>query len=212
MDEGADHGDALAFASGEAAGQVVRSGTQPDPFEERHGACDGGLVGARLPGEEGDQDVFQHRAMGKKVMGLEDEADAFAAKGGEGVVVEPGEAVAFEEDLAGVGAVEGADDVEEGALAGAGGSDDGDGLALADEEGGVAKDGEGRGVALGLIGLGDAPQLEERRRVTGDGREARGVGTAVGNVHGGSGRWLHWNLFLRYAPMAGALGFTSGPK
>ena len=150
-----------------------------------------------MPGEDGNEDVLQHRAMREKVMGLEDEADAVAADGSEGVVVEAREVLAVEPHLAGVGAVEGSHDVEQGALAGAGGADDGDGLALADDEGGVAQDSQGRGVALGLVRLGDAAQLEERRRVTRDGRWARDAGTVVGGVHGVPGVCRQLNVFLR---------------
>jgi hypothetical protein len=161
VDEGAHDGDALAFAAGELAGSVFKSRAEGDAIEEFAGAVRGaGAEGAVFGGECGDEDVFEDGALGQKVMALEDEADLAVAEVGEGEVVESGEVLAIEADGAGGGAVEGADDIEEGAFAGAGWADDGEGIAGREVEVDAVEDGECGARGAG-VGFGDVLEGEE---------------------------------------------------
>ena len=101
-----------------------------------------GAAGAdRLPlAQGGHHDVFKGRELGEQVVELEDEADLAVADGvdlGRGHAVE---GLSAEEDLAVRGPVEGAHDVEQGALARAGGAADGHDAADGDLEVHAAQD------------------------------------------------------------------------
>ena len=65
-------------------------------------------------------------------MELEDEAEVAVAEVGEGLLREGGGVDTIDTYGTDIGAVEGADDLEQGGLAGAGGSDDADNLATVD--------------------------------------------------------------------------------
>lgn len=99
-----------------------------------------GVVGGRFAGQHGHEDILKHRAVRQQVVRLEHEADAFASESRERCLIEGGQGDTINEHSAFVGLVQGSDQVEEGALAGAGGSHDGDGLACGDGEGGIAED------------------------------------------------------------------------
>jgi hypothetical protein len=147
IDEGANDGDALTFAAGKLAGAVIEALAEADAVKESLSAF-GSVVahGAFGENEGWDKDIFQRGALREEVVRLKNETEAAVAKFGEGLFVEGGEIGVVDEDAAGGGPVEGADDVEEGALAGAGRSDDGGGLSLLDFEVDVAQDGDGRRV------------------------------------------------------------------
>ena len=164
VDEGADDGDALAFATGELAGAVVEAVGETDAGEERLGAFSGRAAAGEVGiGEGGDEDVFQHGALRQEMVGLEDEADLLVADARELEVVEAGEVFAVEQELAGGGAVEGTDNVEERTFAAAGRADDGDTLAPRE----VERDAEEHADALssggGGVLFGDVLEPQERR-------------------------------------------------
>ena len=84
--------------------------------------------------EAGHGDVFEHREFGQQMVELEDEAKGAIAEkvpfaGRE--VIDP---AVSEGDLAGIGFVQGAEQMEQGAFAGAGTADDADKLAALDGE------------------------------------------------------------------------------
>jgi hypothetical protein len=152
VDQGADDGDALAFAAGELGGAVFEPRAEADAVEEFAGAVRGaGAEDAIFGGECGDEDVFEDGALGQKMVTLEDEADLAVAKVSEGEVVESGEVLAIKADGAGGGAVEGADDVEEGAFAGTGWADDGEGIAGREGEVDAVQDGECGTIRAGVV-------------------------------------------------------------
>jgi hypothetical protein len=82
--------------------------------------------------EKGDFEIFEDGELGDEVEVLEDEAEAGAAKFGEGVVIKLGDVLVIKEVVAGRGAIEAAEDVHEGGFAGAGGAHDGEHLAFVD--------------------------------------------------------------------------------
>ena len=103
----------------------------------------------------GDFDVAHGGEGGEKVEALEDEADLGAAHFGALGVGEFGEVGAVDEDRAGGGVGEAAEDVEEGGFSGAGGADDGDELAGGDGEVDVAEGGDLE--FAGAVGLAEVP-------------------------------------------------------
>ena len=108
---------------------------------------------------QGEGDVFQAGERGQEVEELEDEADFVAAEAGEIVIGEGGDGLAVDADLARGGAVQAADEIEEGGLAGARGSDDGDHLAARDFQ----MDGfERSDLAFPVVELGDAREGNHR--------------------------------------------------
>ena len=164
VDERADDGDALAFAAGELAGAVVEAVGETDVGEERLGASTGGAAAAGVGiGEGGDEDVFQHGALGQEMVRLKDEADLLVADARELEVVEAPEVFAVEEELAGGGAVEGADDVEERAFAAAGRADDGNAFAAREVERDALEHIDALGPGSGGVLFGDVLELQERR-------------------------------------------------
>ena len=82
-------------------------------------------------------------------MSLKNKTNLLIADGGEREVIKLAQIFSIEQHLAGRGPVEGADDVEQGAFAGAGGADDGDGFAPRDIERGGAQH-------LELVGPGES--------------------------------------------------------
>src|SRR5262249_36898090 len=111
----------------------------------------------------GHEDVFQGGQLGEEVVELEDEAEGavaevVAAAGGDVV-----DAFAVQQDAAVVGVVEGAEQVQEGALAGAGGADDAEELAGPDGEVEAGEDGDLEFVlAVGLVEVAGRQQGESR--------------------------------------------------
>jgi hypothetical protein len=125
--EGAAEGGALAFAAGElldsmmeavreagAVGELVEAG-------EGRGARDAG-------GDGGDEAILFEGEVGDEVVHLEDETD-FVAEEVEAVAVAI-ELDVVDGDAAAVGLVEAAEEMEESALAAAGGTAESDGLAF----------------------------------------------------------------------------------
>ncbi len=77
--QGAGDGDALLLAAGEFRGPMVQPRAEADLLEQ---VCAGG--GVALASEpRGELDVFQRGELGKKMVGLENEADGEVAPGRE---------------------------------------------------------------------------------------------------------------------------------
>jgi hypothetical protein len=152
--EGAGDGDALLLAAGEFDGAVVAAVVEADHVAEFAGAlaADGGFDALV---EEGDFEVFEDGELGDEVKVLEDETEAFAAEFGELVVGELGDVLVVEEVVAAGGAVEAAEDVHEGGLAGAGRAHDGDHVALVDIEGDAGEGADFDGGAGLMVDLGE---------------------------------------------------------
>lgn len=161
VDERTDDGAPLALAAGELAGAVVYPLAEADAGEELLGAVHrlcaaGGVTGC----ERGDKNILQHGALRQQVVRLEDEANLSVAGRGEGEFVEGVEALAVEDEFAGVGQVERADEVEQRALAAAARPDDGDGLAARDFEREAAQHGQVAARRAG-VALGDVREAEQ---------------------------------------------------
>ena len=152
--QGAGDGDALALAAGELVGQVVEAVVEADELEQAAGARFDFLAREAFEVER-EGHVLDAGERGEEVEELEDEADFVAAEAGEVVIGERGDGLAVDADFAGGGAVEAADQVEEGGLSGAGGADDGDHFAAGD----VEVDGiEGDDLSLAVEMFGDGGQ------------------------------------------------------
>ena len=115
LHEGAGDGDSLLFAAGKLVGAVVEAVAEADGGEQLDGLDL--HLGGDAAGEERDEDVLDRGEVADEVEGLEDEADLVAAIG---ILLGFGhrrEVAALDDDLAGGGAVEGAEEVEERTLA-----------------------------------------------------------------------------------------------
>jgi hypothetical protein len=150
--EGSAEGGALALASGElldaAVEAVAETGAVGELLEAGVG---GGVADAR--GDGGDEAVFFQGEVGDEVVELEDEAD-FVAQEMEAAAMAV-ELDAVDGDAAAVGFVEAAEEMEEGALAAAGGAAESDGLALDGFEVDTLEDGDGS-VVVALPDFGGA--------------------------------------------------------
>src|SRR6185295_2520910 len=138
VDEGASDGDALALAAGELIGLVMHAVAEADALQ----GADGALLGAApvlLRVDEGKGDVLDRGGAVEEFEGLEDEADLLVADLGEVSGIHLVGRLAGELVGPGGGAVEAAEDVHEGGLAGAGGAHDGDELVALDGEIDAAK-------------------------------------------------------------------------
>src|SRR6266849_4212365 len=148
--EGADDGDALLLAAGEARRAV---------------ALALGALARRAARDAGDHlrqhDVLERREFRQEMMELVDEAEILAADRGALAIRHAAALLARDQHLAAIRPLEQAGDVQEGGFAGAGGPDQGDDLAGAQGERGAAHDLE-RLAGL-AIGPDDAAQLERRR-------------------------------------------------
>jgi hypothetical protein len=157
VDQGAGQGDALLLAAGQLAGAVVQPAAQADRLEHSPGG--GAALGGRPAGEhEGERDVLQGGLRRDEVERLEDHADDAEAEAGQLDGRQAGEVVAGDREGAGGRAVEAAQEVEQGGLAGAGLAQEGDALAAGDLEGDAAEGvhrGGGLAVPLGQAGGAD---------------------------------------------------------
>jgi hypothetical protein len=155
VDQGAGERDPLAFAAGKLRGQMVRPGGETDLSEQLVGA--GLRLGHRNPGDAGGQrDVLQRGQLGHQLVVLEDEADP-AAQGGAGT--DGTETGGEHRDLAGVGQVKPAEDLQQRRLARARGTADGDRLPGKHGERDALEHGERTGG--GREGLGEAAGAED---------------------------------------------------
>ena len=150
LDEGAGDGDPLPLAAGQLARISVLEAEQIDFLED--GADAGILVFEVAHDVEGEGDVFLDRQFGDELVVLEDEAAVGRAVRvelfrGEGIEVLP-----LDEDLAVRLVVEGAKQVQEGALAAAGFAEDEDETGRGQGEGNVDEP-AGKGVFLADVGF-----------------------------------------------------------
>src|SRR5690606_11293064 len=106
---------------------------EADLFEELAGA-QFGLGGGGLPvaREARDEDVFEYGELGEQVLLLEDEAERVVAEGGGLFFGKGGDVPVADLDGAGGGAIESAEEIEQGRLPAAGGADDRGGFAGGD--------------------------------------------------------------------------------
>src|SRR4051794_2258614 len=175
---GPGDGDPLLLAPGQPGRQVVAPMTQADLGQELgHPLL---ALGRRLTGgHERGLDVVGGRQRGDQVEVLEHEADVVAPEAGAGALVHGPEVATVELEGAAGGAVEGAEQLQHGALAGAAGTLDGHELAGPDLDVHAVDGGHLRGP-----GAEDPPHVGERvHRRTGGG----GTGRALAGT--GAARW-----------------------
>ena len=125
VDQGAGNGGALHFAPAHLVGEGAGAGGQADEVEHLRGAG-AGLAGFLAAEKEGEFGVLDGRHGGKEIEKLEDNAESFAAVGGEGGVIGSVEGKPIDRDLARGRLVESAEQVEQGAFAAAARSGHGD--------------------------------------------------------------------------------------
>ena len=104
---------------------------------------------------QGEGDVFDAGERGEEVEELKNEADFVAAKAGEVIVGEGGDGLAVDADFARGGAIEAADQVEQGGFAGTGRAHNGNHFAAFDAEVDGVK---GDDLTLAVEVLGDGGQ------------------------------------------------------
>ena len=125
VDERTGDGHTLLFAAGEFAGFVVAPVCQAPPSRGRPALLPG-LGRFHAPDEQRHHDVLDDVEVLQQVVELEDETHFFVSETALFVLTEGHDVLAIEEDLSFRGLIKGADNVEEGALAGSGRSHDGD--------------------------------------------------------------------------------------
>jgi hypothetical protein len=131
VDEGPRHGDALTFTARQLGGPVVQPPRQSDALEQMPGAgLDLGSI--VMTYYRGDEDVFQHGTLRQQMMVLENETDVPVAEIGQEPLGQGERVGAFEPHRAGGRAIERPKQVEQRALAGAGRTHDGHGVAALD--------------------------------------------------------------------------------
>src|SRR5690349_8381022 len=156
VDKSAGDADALLLASGKLRGQVMGALAKADALE--------GVEGLLLVGHAVEvlrqHDVFKCGEKRDEMELLEDEADFFGAHAVEFGGGDIGDVLAVEPDFAGRGAVETADEIDQGGFSGTAGAHDGNPFA--------GRDGERKGVerandAVGSFGAGgiDAVHVDE---------------------------------------------------
>jgi hypothetical protein len=185
MDDGAGDGDTLAFAAGEQVGTLIGAGGEADTFKSGGGALTA-FVAVESLDEQGELDVLGGGEYGDEIEGLKDETDLPAAQGGEALWIQLGGVYAIDEDAAGGGLVDAADEVEEGGLAASTGTGDGEELAGGDVEVHVVE-GADKAVVHGES-AGDCFGGYELRRLVGCihgvGRSLSGVFASIRKVAG----------------------------
>src|SRR5439155_9273333 len=121
---------ALAFAAGKLPGPVRGAGVQGDLFEQLFRALDCAVSESGILVREGrHQDVLEHRALRQEMVRLKNKSDLAIAHRGELDVVKLTQVPAVQQHMACAGPIERADNIQQGALARAGWSDDGNGFA-----------------------------------------------------------------------------------
>lgn len=140
MDKGAGDGDALHLAAGKLGGKRVGAVGDPDALEE--GVDAGGTFdGWGAEQLEGELDVLGGGQRGKQVEELEDRADALPTEPREAIGGKGFEGLAMELDRTGVRSVDATEAIEEGGLAGTGGTDEGEAFPGTEGEADAAQDG-----------------------------------------------------------------------
>ena len=196
--EGTGHGHALLLAAGELVGPVGQA------VADAQGGDDGVVpVPLRLAVGQAlrQEDVLLGAQGGQQVEGLEDEAEAVAAHGGELLVLHAGQVLTSDEHAAGGGGVQARQAVQESGLARAGGAHDGHELAASHHQARRVQ-GDDPGLAL-AVDLGQAAGLDDVHRGGSSGRCRRcsrghrcslGDRSGIGNVAEGRGLGLSRHL------------------
>ena len=110
-----------------------------DPLKKLLGAFGGIGGGAAGGGQRGNENILQDGTLWQQVVGLKNEADLLVAYSGELRLGEVREFLSVQLDAAASGGVERAEDVEQRAFAGAGGTNNREGIAALDNERDAAK-------------------------------------------------------------------------
>ncbi len=133
VDKGAGYGDALLLAARQFGGLVGGAVAESHELQQflRPFLCLL-LRGAGYIGR--NHDIFLGRELGEQLVKLEDEAEVAVAEVGEGLLAKGGCVDAIDTYSTLVRAVEGADDLQQGGLSGAGRAYDADYLATVDVE------------------------------------------------------------------------------
>ena len=118
MHQRAGHGGALHFAAAHLVRESAGARGQADQFEH-FSRTRAGVFGAIAAQEEWKLDVFNGGHGGEEIEKLEDDAEAFAAVGGEGAFIGGVQRKTVDDDFAGGGLVESAEQIEQRALAAA---------------------------------------------------------------------------------------------
>ena len=134
VDQRTYDGNALAFPAGELGRPMGETMPKADALEELPGAFGGIGGGAAGGGQRGNENIFQDGTLWQQVVGLKNEADLLVAYSGELRLGEVREFLSVQLDAAASGGVERAEDVEQGAFAGAGWADDRKGIATTNGE------------------------------------------------------------------------------
>ena len=128
--QGPHDGQPLLLAAGELAGVLVLLVQQPDPIQEAQGLLVGLGLGLLLQQHRRQGHVLLHGHVGEHVEVLEHHAHLLPVPVHVGAL--PIDLLALEDHVPAVGLLQKVQTPEEGALAAAGGADDGDGLPLMD--------------------------------------------------------------------------------
>src|SRR5206468_8100613 len=119
VQHGAAEGDPLLLAAGERGRVVACPLPDAEPIHQEGGGAGGlGPVSPDVPG--GQEDVLPRGQLRDEVEGLEDEPEVPATEARERAPADPRETEVAEPQLAAVGAIEGAEEVQEGRLPRAG--------------------------------------------------------------------------------------------
>ncbi len=110
--QGAGHRNSLALASGELIGEVIHAIAQSDQLQQFPGPLAPRCAAQAT--HHGNLHILSRRECGKQVVKLEDEADRTGAERVH--IVQLGEVLSLNEDLARGGLIEGPDHVQEGAF------------------------------------------------------------------------------------------------
>jgi hypothetical protein len=150
--QSAHDGGSLPFATGKLSGPVRGAFAETYPFEQPLSPFFDGFS-ATVPGlafsrrERRHQHIFKKGALGQEVVRLKHETDLAVPHRCKFEIVQPTHVPAAQQDLAAGWPIQGADDLQEGALARSRWADDGERFTGRDFETNIPQDGE-RGTAI----------------------------------------------------------------
>ena len=162
--QGARHGGPLALAAAQFARLVAEAHAEPDPSEQFAGAL-ARLADRRAADQQRHADVFERGEFRQQVMELVDEAERAVAQFSASAIGQPRHGLALDLDFTAGRLVEAAEDVQQGALAGARGADDRDRLVAAHVEADIVQH-VGAQVAF-FVDLGHADRAQDDVGVVG---------------------------------------------
>jgi hypothetical protein len=160
IDQRSHDSDTSSFPAGKLARPMIQSFAQTDAFQQSARAVGRGFADLCVrANQRWNENVFQHGALREQMVRLEDKADLTVARVGDLFLVQLPNILAFKEDLPARGPIQRADDIEQGALAGTGGANDGGGFSRVYFEAYAVKHNDRWGVLDGLIGFANIPKL-----------------------------------------------------